>query len=132
VLGGVVGLAVAPLLVEGRGVAGMLRTGAASVAVAALYFGWHAVFVELVPPSPGPWLPLQLAIVAVGFGAGFVAQALLRARPRGAFAQAVQPALFAGLYLDAWFTRLTFQVWPPHLTPAPARSLQLVRTSEIP
>jgi NAD(P)H-quinone oxidoreductase subunit 5 len=131
VLGGIVGLAVAPLMAGARGVAGLARGVAGSLAVAVLYFGWHAVFLPLAPPAPGPWLPLQLAIVAVGFGGGFVLQALLFARPDGAVARAIQPALFAGLYLDAWLTRLTFRVWPPRLArPSPRSSLQLVRTSE--
>ncbi len=130
-LGGIVGLSVAPLLVGARGARGMVRAFGASVAVACLYFGWHALFVQLVPPRPGPWLPMQLGLATAGFSAGFVAQALLRARPDGAFARAVHPALFAGLYLDAWFTRLTFRLWPPRLTPRPPRALHLVRTSEI-
>jgi len=131
VLVGIVGLAVAPLLVEGRGIVGWSRALGASVAVAGLYVGWHGLFVQLVPSAPGPWLPLQLGFVAVAFAGGFVAQALLRTRPGGAFARAVGPALFAGLYLDAWFTRLTFHVWPPRLDAPPPRSLHLVRTSEI-
>lgn len=126
-LAGIVGLALAPLLAEGS-----LWTGlVAGAAVSALYFGWHRLFLELVPPAPGPWLGLQLALVTAGFGAGFVAQALLRGQPGGAFSRAVQPALFAGLYLDAWFTRLTFWVWPPRLTPTPPRALHLVRTREL-
>jgi NAD(P)H-quinone oxidoreductase subunit 5 len=49
----------------------------------------------------------------------FVLQGALRARPHGTLARKLYPWLFAGLYLDEVFTRLTFHVWPARL---PARA----------
>ena len=53
------------------------------------------------------------------FTALFLCQGWLSARPNGAFARALYPRLFAGLYLDDLFTRLTFRLWPAR-NPGPA------------
>jgi NAD(P)H-quinone oxidoreductase subunit 5 len=45
-------------------------------------------------------------------------QAAVRVWPRGALARGLYPWLFAGLYLDELFTRLTFRLWPARLTPS--------------
>lgn len=126
----IVGLAVAPLLVEARSGSQALGRGGVALGVIVAYLGWHQLFSTLVTAEPGPWLPTQLALVGLGFGGGFVVQAQLRGAPRGRVAQALRPWLHHGLFLDAWFTRLTFRLWPPRLTPAPPRALHLVRTSE--
>ena len=60
----------------------------------------------------------------VCFLALFVVQGTLRARPQGALARRLYPALFAGLYLDELFTRLTFRVWPARLPAPPAARTQ--------
>ena len=46
-------------------------------------------------------------------------QGTVRARPQGRLARGLYPWLFAGLYLDELFTRLTFWLWParPPATP---------------
>jgi NAD(P)H-quinone oxidoreductase subunit 5 len=38
-------------------------------------------------------------------------------------ARTLQPHLFAGFYLDALFTRMTFVVWPPRIPPRPPLQL---------
>jgi NAD(P)H-quinone oxidoreductase subunit 5 len=51
--------------------------------------------------------------VVYGLVVLFVAQTLLQASPNGWFANRVQPHLVSGLYIDDWFTRVTFRLWPP-------------------
>jgi NAD(P)H-quinone oxidoreductase subunit 5 len=56
-----------------------------------------------------------MALVAWALGCFvllFVVQGTVRAHPQGALARNLYPWLFAGLYLDELFTRLTFRVWP--------------------
>jgi NAD(P)H-quinone oxidoreductase subunit 5 len=48
----------------------------------------------------------------------FVMQCLIRARPHGAVASRLYPWFYAGLYLDEWFTRMTFRIWPAKLLTA--------------
>ena len=53
----------------------------------------------------------------------FLVQGAVRVQPQGALARWLYPKLFAGLYLDELFTRLTFRLWParvPAMPPAPA------------
>jgi NAD(P)H-quinone oxidoreductase subunit 5 len=46
-------------------------------------------------------------------------QGAVRARPQGTLARKLYPWLFAGLYLDELFTRLTFRVWPARVPVTP-------------
>jgi NAD(P)H-quinone oxidoreductase subunit 5 len=113
----VLALSFAPMI--GRAIAAGPRTlGFAAVfalGASAAYFGWHVAF-ELIAPeinagveaSPTRWL-----IVVAGLGALFVAQSLLQTRPDGWFSRWLQPHLVSGLYIDDWFTRVTFRLWPP-------------------
>jgi hypothetical protein len=43
----------------------------------------------------------------------FIAQSILQTNPNGRFANWLQPHLLSGLYIDDWFTRVTFRLWPP-------------------
>jgi len=100
-------------LVLGRGAwrwGGLL----AAFAVALAYFGlhllssrWLGVQAVGAPPSL-----VVVAWVLGCFGLLFAVQAAVRAFPQGALARGLYPWLFAGLYLDELFTRLTFRVWP--------------------
>jgi NAD(P)H-quinone oxidoreductase subunit 5 len=63
--------------------------------------------------------PVAQGMVLVGFALLFGLQAVLQGRPQGSLARSLRPRLFAGLYLDELFTRLTFRIWPPRL-PAPS------------
>jgi NAD(P)H-quinone oxidoreductase subunit 5 len=116
----IVALALTPLLL--RAVTGDLRRlgalTAAALAVPALYFGWHALFAGVLAlPPMAPAAP-ALAIVLAGFALLWLLQAIMGAWPQGRVAQSLYPRLYAGLYLDELFTRLTFRVWPARL---PAR-----------
>ena len=113
----VLGLSFVPML--GRAIAAgarpfffaLLFTAGASVA----YFGWHVVF-ELLAPQLNAGLetsPLKWTIVVVGLVVLFVAQTILQTSPNGWFANRLQPHLVSGLYIDDWFTRVTFRLWPP-------------------
>jgi NAD(P)H-quinone oxidoreductase subunit 5 len=120
VMAGILSLALAPLLAGQllRG-GGLWRWSGLMVAfgVALAYFGLHVL--------GGRWLGSQgvgaspstalVAWVGLCFGALFLVQATVRAWPHGAIARLLYPWLFAGLYLDELFTRLTFRVWPARL-----------------
>ena len=121
-VGVILSLALAPL------VARPLREGSSwqrltgptvAFGVALAYFGLHAVFGRWLGLDSGGGAP-SLALIAwvLGcFGLLFVVQGTVRARPHGALARGLYPWLFAGLYFDELFTRLTFWVWPAR-TPA--------------
>jgi NAD(P)H-quinone oxidoreductase subunit 5 len=113
----VLGLSFAPMI--GRALAAgrrafMIAMGF-TVGASAAYFGWHVVFELLAPginagmeASSTKWM-----IVVAGLGVLFVAQSLLQTRPNGWFSRWLQPHLVSGLYIDDWFTRVTFRLWPP-------------------
>ena len=81
------------------------------------YFGWHVLF-ELIAPSisSGPAASdLEWQIVVGGLVVLFITQSLMQSSPNGRFANWLQPHLDSGLYIDDWFTRVTFRLWPPVL-----------------
>jgi NAD(P)H-quinone oxidoreductase subunit 5 len=49
----------------------------------------------------------------------FVVQGAVRAQPHSTLARGLYPWLFAGLYLDELFTRLTFRLWPARVPAMP-------------
>jgi NAD(P)H-quinone oxidoreductase subunit 5 len=111
------GLSFAPMI--GRAIA----AGGRAFAIAALftlgasaaYFGWHVVF-ELIAPEINAGMEAsstKWAIVVAGLLVLYVAQSLLQTRPNGWFSRWLQPHLVSGLYIDDWFTRVTFRLWPP-------------------
>ena len=124
-LSAIVSLALAPLLT-----AQALRMAAwwpltllaSAFGVAFSYFGLHHLF--------GMWMGtgkasisvhlFDIGWVVVCFGLLFALQSLIRARPQGRVASSLYPWFYAGLYLDEWFTRLTFRLWPARL----ARSIE--------
>jgi NAD(P)H-quinone oxidoreductase subunit 5 len=117
VVGGILGLALAPLLAGPVWRAGgwWSTLGLASAfAVALVYFGLHALFTRWLGASSAgvaPSMPL-IAWVLGCFTVLFLVQGAVRAWPHGALARGLYPWLFAGLYLDELFTRLTFRIWP--------------------
>ena len=122
-MGGIVALALAPLLTGP-----LLRTGAlgagvglaSALAVAVAYFGLHAAFGGWLGLSPaGAAGPALASWVLVCFGLLFAVQGAVRIWPRGALARSLYPTLFAGLYLDELFTRLMFSLWPPRVPAMP-------------
>jgi NAD(P)H-quinone oxidoreductase subunit 5 len=79
------------------------------------YFGWHVLFEQIAPEiSTGPSMTdLRWQIVIGGLGALFLAQSFMQLSPNGRFSNWLRPHLDSGLYIDDWFTRVTFRVWPP-------------------
>ena len=91
----------------------LLGVALRSAGVGALYFVGHAATGHLLRfPEPAT-MPLTWAVVIGGFVILFGVQMVLECRPDGRIARAIQPRLFAGLYLDELFTRMTFRLWPP-------------------
>jgi NAD(P)H-quinone oxidoreductase subunit 5 len=87
---------------------------------AAAYVAGHALFDVVVhsafpPIEAGATSSFAWSIVAVALVALFIAQTVLQTSPGGRFARFIQPHLLRGLYMDDWFTRMTFRVWPPRL-----------------
>jgi len=115
----VLGLSFAPMI--GRALAAGKRafTIAAlfTVGASASYFGWHVVFEEIAPSihATTSTSTLKWSIVVAGLVVLFIAQSLLQTNPNGRFAHWLQPHLLSGLYIDDWFTRVTFRLWPPGL-----------------
>ena len=122
-LGGILSLALAPLLTGPllrAGALGALVGLAGAWVVALTYFGLHAVFSGWLGVSGAGMASPALAGWVLGcFGLLFVVQGAVRVWPRGALARWLYPTLFAGLYLDELFTRLTFRVWPAHVPAMP-------------
>jgi len=99
------------------------------IGVAALYVGWHWAAARLFAvPAHQESSVIGWTVVALGFGALFAAQSLVQLRPHGHLSQKLHTWLFAGLYLDERFTRLTFRVWPPRLASASSRAAPLGST----
>jgi NAD(P)H-quinone oxidoreductase subunit 5 len=111
------GLSFAPML--GRALAAGLRAFSLALLLTlgatAAYFGWHAVFELTAPQINGGLEPssLKWTVVVVGLVVLFVGQTILQTSPNGWFANRLQPHLVSGLYIDDWFTRVTFRLWPP-------------------
>jgi NAD(P)H-quinone oxidoreductase subunit 5 len=115
----VLGMSFVPMLA--RALAASVRVFVLALLLAlgasALYFGWHIVFEYFAPWIDGGGSPSTLtwSIVVDGLAFLFVVQSILQVRPNGAFARWLQPHLLSGLYIDDWFTRLTFRLFPPGL-----------------
>lgn len=103
----VLGLAWAPLLAfdARRHPRSLLRAAVTVVGLTLLYLLLHGVFGRAIDTAPAPWAGWALA---AAMGAAYAAQAVLARRPSDAAWQFA----YAGLYLDEWFTRLTFRLWP--------------------
>jgi NAD(P)H-quinone oxidoreductase subunit 5 len=127
-LGGIVALALTPLLagpVARAGTRGLLLATTAALAVAVAYFALHVGFSHWLGAAQVSAAPsMGLAAWVLGcFAVLFLVQGAVRARPDGKVARTLYPWLFSGLYLDELFTRLTFRLWPARLPPAPAPAL---------
>lgn len=123
-LGGILSLALAPLIYgpvlrAGGGWSLVGLVGAFLVAL--VYFGLHAVFSRWLGTDAGGATPSWgLMVWVLGcFGWLFIIQGTVRAHPQGALARRLYPWLFAGLYLDELFTRLTFRLWPARVPATP-------------
>jgi hypothetical protein len=87
-----------------------------------LTLAWHALLAPLVAAPTGPAVAMWAAWTAVaGFATLLATFALISSAPQAALARALYPHAVAGFHLDALFTRLTFRVWPPTITPRAVR-----------
>jgi NAD(P)H-quinone oxidoreductase subunit 5 len=123
-MGGILTLALVPLLTGPllrAGTMGALAGLGAAFVVALGYFGLHAMFSGWLVGSGAGTLPNPGLVgwVLGCFGLLFLVQGAVRARPHGALARWLYPRLFAGLYLDELFTRLTFRLWPARVPAMP-------------
>ena len=113
----VLGLSFAPMM--GRALAAgpraLMLAALFTVGASASYFGWHVLFEAIAPSinAVDSTSNLKWSIVVAGLGLLFIAQTVLQTSPNGRFANWLQPHLLSGLYIDDWFTRLTFRLWPP-------------------
>jgi NAD(P)H-quinone oxidoreductase subunit 5 len=71
--------------------------------------------VEPVPVAAGAATDLWMLALLLGLAAGYV---LLGRPTHGPVARRLWVWLFAGFYLDEWFTRTTLRIWPLHLPAA--------------
>ncbi|MCU0868006.1 MAG: NADH-quinone oxidoreductase subunit L [Burkholderiales bacterium] len=117
-LAAIVGLALVPLL-QARALAlgGAWPIGlvVGAFAVAAAYFGLHALAAHVVPPRPTAPAPGLLLLVAIAFGALFVLQTVVTVAPHGALARRLFPWFYGGFFLDEWVARTVLSVWHPPL-----------------
>lgn len=111
-------MAIVPTLAKGLR-AGSWRTPLLVAVGTPLAYGlWHALMLPLVPALP----PLvaatgAVALAVAGFVALFAVQVTLIEQPQDALLRALYPHAVAGFHLDDVFTRMTFRLWPPDLTP---------------
>jgi NAD(P)H-quinone oxidoreductase subunit 5 len=88
----------------------------------ALYTIWHVVLAPIAAPAQTLPVPAWIAaLVGAGFAAALAVQAVVAQAPQGRLARALYPHALAGFHLDAVFTRLTFRLWPPTITPTAVR-----------
>ena len=121
----VIALSLVPMVTNR--VATLPGLGLRALAVATLYIACHVAAAWLWPSlAYAGSSTIGWAVVAIGFGALFAAQSLVFLWPQGRFARALHTWLFAGLYLDERFTRLTFRVWAPRMRRSAAAPLTKV------
>ena len=109
----IVGLGLAPLLWRADGwCMGAVRGVIAILVLGQFYIAGHLVFGALVNTSVVS-APLPLILWAgTCLLSLYLVQVWLLAFPHGQFSKAFYPWAYAGFYLDAHFTRLTFRLWP--------------------
>lgn len=121
----VVALALVPTLAQLPLSAGWpaLRGGLGIVlGLPALYTFWHVVMAPIAPAASTLPIPMWVAAVVIaGFTAALAVQATVAQAPQGRLARQLYPHALAGFHLDAVFTRLTFRLWPPTITPTAVR-----------
>ena len=130
----VLALALAPLLagpLRSAGGAWAFAGAAGALAVALAYFGLHLLFEQWLG-APAAVNMGSVAWVIGCFATLFFVQGAVHARPRGAISRRLYPWLFAGLYLDEVFTRLTFRLWPARLPGRPATPQQILPEARTP
>jgi NAD(P)H-quinone oxidoreductase subunit 5 len=84
----------------------------ALVAGAQLYLGWHWVLAEWIGIAALPPNFILAVWALLVFVALYAAQVAVSMRRASAWASPFYEWVYAGLYLDERFTRLTFRLWP--------------------
>jgi NAD(P)H-quinone oxidoreductase subunit 5 len=113
----ILGLSFAPMaaraLAAGR--RAFMFTALLTVGASFSYFAWHVAFELAAPWITGGTTESELLwqVVLAGLSFLFVVQSILQIKPNGRLANWLQPHLLAGLYIDDWFTRVTFRLFPP-------------------
>jgi len=112
-------LALTALIAMRGAVVGLLSSVALATLMAAVYVLLKTLLVPVVgrlDPAVAPGLlgPADIWGLVL-FAALFALWWALRWRPQWPWVQSLSVALFAGLYLDEWFTRTTLRLWPAHL-----------------
>jgi NAD(P)H-quinone oxidoreductase subunit 5 len=115
-------LGLSPLLWKGW-LEGLLRVGL----LCQLYLLGHVGAAVVTAGTPSVVSVASVptdAVMALWVGSGFLLlyglQTVLVAHPQGTWSQRLYPLAYAGFYLDEWFTRLTFRLWPARMPRRPA------------
>jgi NAD(P)H-quinone oxidoreductase subunit 5 len=111
----VLGLTWAPLLWRSgtSGIGGVLRGAISGLVFVQVYLALHLAAGLAVSPTPGSlWL---FAWTAACFVLLYAVQVLLLGVGDAAWMVGLRRWAYAGLYLDEWFTRMTFRLWPARL-----------------
>jgi NAD(P)H-quinone oxidoreductase subunit 5 len=117
VLAFVLSLALVPLL-QPVFAASAWRSGTAwwllagTAALAAAYASLHHALSGWSGAPASSATPLQIGMALASFCVLFAVQGTVRAWPEGRLARRLYPWLYAGLFLDELFTRITFRLWP--------------------
>ncbi len=104
-------LATALWLPATSGIRDLARNAATALLLTGAYVAQKTVFAELLPPTPDAgwaasvWILLMVGLLIAGY-------ILMMPKGSGPFAARCRRWLFAGFYLDEWFTRTTLKIWP--------------------
>ncbi len=134
VLAILVSLSLVPMVVRPAGWWSMVTRVGSATAVGLLYVAWHVAVAHLLPgaDSVGRFTTVAWLLAGAGLVTLFALKATVSLRPHCRLARALYPWLFAGLFLDERFTRLTFRVWPPRLPqPASAEAVAVHAAVEV-
>lgn len=82
-----------------------------------VYLGWHWVMAGWVGVATFPPNVVLAYWSLLVFVALYVAQVAVSVRKPGASSDPFYDWIYAGLYLDERFTRLTFRIWPARVAP---------------
>jgi len=122
----IVGLAVTPFMWD-RGIS-ILSRSLRTVSVVGLYIVGHLLLEPLFSAHDGTSLVLTLLVITF-FTMLYGIQEQIITRPDGSFSRTLYRWAFSGFYLDEWFTKTTFKLWPVQLVPRRERSMR-VKTRE--
>lgn len=110
------GLATLLWPIAGDGRARSLMAGIlAATAGTQIYLAWHWLLGAHLGFVPAPESAALSGFALFVLVALYLVQFIIALRPHGALAIGLYDRIYAGLYLDEWFTRLTFRLWPARL-----------------